>query len=212
MRRRRVPVKMVRQISLDPQPQGTSAVYLVETRSEDEAREIAKLFQDLKLNMEVRQLARGKLMSFVVQTRGADCNVLSDLEKELKNSFGFVVMQRSFDALIYRIVKELAADTGSKLLPIPHCNICGKPEPFPEVVINLSGSDGETLASRNYCSTCTAGTAAKSNKDFVISLLTADETGFSCLSPEQLIRSRTRKQSIRYKIKTGSEEQCAVTN
>jgi hypothetical protein len=202
----------VSQISLDPQPQGTHAVYLVETRTDEETREISTLFEELQSSMQIRQLTRGKLMSFAVQIMGADASLLNELEGVLKGKFGFVVTHRSFDPVIYRVVKELAADTGSKLLPIPHCNICGKPEPFPEVVINLADSDGETLSSRSYCSTCTAGFTARNTKDFVISLLSADQTDFSSLSREQLVRSRTRKQSIKYKIKCNAEGQCVVAN
>lgn len=203
---------MVSQISLDPQPQGANVVYLVDTRNDDESNELARLFDELKASLQIRQLTRGKLMSYAVQVSGVDASLLSELEGVLKGNYGFVVTHRSFDPVIYRVVRELAADTGSKLLPIPHCNICGKPEPFPEVVINLSDSDGETLSSRTYCSTCTAGSTARNTKDFVISLLSADQTDFSSLSREQLVRSRTRKQSIRYKIKCGADGQCAAAH
>jgi hypothetical protein len=212
MHRRNVPIDLVSQISLDPQPQGTNVVYLVDTRNEQEAREISRLFEELKTHLQIRQLTRGKMMSYAVQVQGVDGSMLNELEALLKNKYVFVVMHRSFDPVIYRVVRELASDTGSKLLPIPHCNICGKPEPFPEVVINLADQEGETLSSRTYCSTCTAGSTAKSTKDFVISLLAADQTEFSSLSKEQLVRSRTRKQSIRYKVKLGADGQCAVAH
>jgi hypothetical protein len=200
---------MVKQISADPKPAGMEAVYLVETQTERQARDVHKVFQEFEPHIEVRQLSRGQLVSYAVQLRSDDQSVLDEIDHVLKANFGFVVMQRSFDDLIYRVVTELCNDTGSKLLPIPECHICGRLDPFPDMIVNLASEEGQLMLSRTYCGTCTAGSMARSNKQFVLSLLSADKKDFGELSEAQLVRQRTGKQSIRFKIKA-ADEHCAA--
>lgn len=194
-------IDSVSEILVDPQPKGLRAVYLVETRTASESAEVERLFRELESRLQVRQLCRGKLVSYAVQADESDALVLDEIEEILKQNYAFVVMQRSFDELICRIVKELCKDTGSKLIAIPKCNICGKQEPFPGLVVNLADEDGSVISSRNYCSTCAAGTSASSNKEFVRSLLAADERDFGGLERAELVRHPSRKQPIRFMIK-----------
>lgn len=196
--------RMVSHISVDPQPGGTVAVYLVETGNEEETRSLASLFDDLKPHVDVAQLSRGRLVSYAVQTRDEDPALLDELERALKNTYSFVVMQRSFDSVIYRIVKELCADTGSKLLAIPRCNICGRVEPFPDTVIKLADENGDTLMSRTYCGTCTASLVSRTNKDFVRSLLSADRRDFGEIEQSELVRSRGRSHYLHYKVRSAA--------
>ena len=192
--------RLVSQIAVDPQPEGTVAVYLVETTSDEEIRSLRKLFEELQPHINVAQLSRGRLITYAVRSSSADSSVLDELETTLKNTYPFVVMQRSFDPVIYSVIKELCKDTGSKLLPISRCNICGKVEPFPDTVITLADENGEALTSRTYCGTCTANLAARTNKDFVLSLLSADRRDFGQVEPSALVRSRGRKHYLRYKL------------
>lgn len=197
------PVESISEICVDPQPSGLRAVYLVETRSPEEAREIARLFGELESRIQVRQISKGKLVSYVVQADETDSPMLDEIEGVLKKNFGFVVTQRSFDEVIYRIVRELCSDTSSKLLPMSHCNICGRTEPFPSMVVSLSGEDGQVRICRNYCASCTARTTATSNKEFVRSLLRADQKDFRGIERAELVRRPSRKQPIRFRIKAG---------
>lgn len=194
--------KYVSEISVDPGPGGTVAVYLVETANDEDTRSLRKLFDELKPHINVAQLSRGRLVSYAVQTQ--DPTILDELERVLKSNYAFVVMQRSFDPVIYRVVKELCADTGSKLLSIPHCNICGRPDPFPDTVITLADDNGEQMMSRCYCSTCTASLMDRTNKDFVLSLLSADRHDFGSLDRSKLVRSRARSHYLRYKIRSSA--------
>ncbi|MEN6370814.1 MAG: hypothetical protein ABFD64_02275 [Armatimonadota bacterium] len=190
----------VSQISVDPGPGGLVAVYLVETSDEEQTRSLRKLFEELKPHINVAQLSRGRLMSYAVQA--ADASLLDELENVLKSNYAFVVMQRSFDPVIYCVVKELCADTGSRLLTIPHCNICGRPNPFPDTVITLTDEIGERVMSRSYCGTCTASLVARTNKDFVLSLLSADRRDFGKIERSALVRSRARSNYLRYKVRS----------
>jgi hypothetical protein len=195
--------RMVGQISVDPQPTGTIAVYMVETNGDEDAKTLRKLFDELRPHLCVTQLSRGRLVSYAVQTIDADSAVLDELEDVLRSNFVFVVMQRSFDSIIYRVVRELCAETGSKVLHIPHCNICGKPEPFPDTVITLADDNGDTMMSRCYCGTCTASLVARTNKDYVRSLLSADRRDFGDIEQSDLVRSRGRSSYLRYKVRSG---------
>lgn len=190
----------IREICVDPQPNGLRAVYLVETRSSEEEQEVENIFSALESQLEVRQLTKGKLVSFVVQAHESDAEIIDEIEDVLKKSYVFVVTQRSFDELICRIINELSRQTDSKVLPIPKCNICGKVEPFPSTVVNLSGEDGSVLVSRNYCACCTAEACAPNNKDFIKSLLAADKRNFGKIERAQLVRHRSRKQPLRYLV------------
>jgi hypothetical protein len=207
--RRRLPIKAVSQISLDPQPQGTRAVYLVEARDESEAREVSNLFGDLEPELRIRQLSSGKLVTYVVKASQDQQDALGELELALKRNFGFVILHRSFDSLIYKIVEELCVDTGSRLISVPRCDICGKIEPFPDTVVSLADQVGETIVSGSYCGSCTAASSARSNKEFLLSLLQADTRDFSAIQDVQLVRARSRK-SIKFRIQCRTEHGCVA--
>lgn len=189
------------EICVDPQPAGLRAVYLVETQDAGEARGVAKLFSEFGSRIQVRRLCSGKLVSYAVQMHRSDAPLLDEIEAMLKGHYSFVVTQRSFDEIIYRIVVELCADTGSKLHPVPHCNICGRTEPFPSVLVSLSDESGRVRTCRNYCASCAAGATATSNKEFVRSLLASDKRQFRDIERAELVRRPSRKQPIRYQIR-----------
>lgn len=200
MPRQHESVETIREIRVAPQPSGLRVVYLVETSSADEARDIEKLFSELEIYVQVRQLSSGKLMSYVVQALESDASLLDAIEDVLKKTCGFLVTQRSFDELIYRIVKDLCEETSSKLLPVLRCNICGKIEPFPNTLVSLSDEDGSVMMSRCYCASCTAESSAPSNKEYVRSLLSADKRNFGTLEHAELVRRPLKEQPIRFKI------------
>lgn len=190
----------VSEVSIDPQPSGLRAVFLVETRSEYEADAIKGLFAELSQRVQVRKLCEGKLLSFVLQAEPSDSELIDELEQILRRECGFVVSQRSFDEMIHGIVLELARDTGSRVVEVPRCDICGKVEPFPSTIANLAGEGGELLESRCYCQKCTADAAAPSNKKFLLSLLEADTQDFGMLREAELERQRSSERSVRFKI------------
>ena len=196
-------IDSISEILVNPQPRGMRAVYLVETRTPQEAKEIDKLFGELASQIQVRQLCKGTLVSYAVQADESDIALLDEIENLLKQTYAFVVAQHSFDDLICRIVKELCLDTQSKLIPMPTCNICGKTEPFPALLVNLTDEEGKIVFARNYCSNCAAVASAPSNKEFIRSLLAADERDFSKLEQAELVRHPSRKQPIRFRIKSG---------
>lgn len=193
------------EISVDPQPAGLRAVYLVETSDAREARGLDELFSDLESRVQIRRLCTGKLVSYAVQLHQSDSSLLDEIEAMLKDQFRFVVSQRSFDEVIYRIVSELCADTGSRLLSIPHCNICGRTEPFPSVMISLSDEQGRVRTCRNYCAHCAAQATATSNKEFVRSLLASDKRQFREIERAELVRRPSRKQPMKFEIKARTD-------
>ena len=211
MPRSRIPVRLVSQICVEPQPKGLCAVYLVETQNERETKELSKLFNDFSPALQSIQLSSGKLVSYAVQLQGDDQSLLDEIERFLKKNFGFVILHRSFDQLIYDIVRELCKDSGSNLIPVRKCDICGKPEPFPETVVSFLDKENVNLATRAYCATCTAESAGRSNKEFIMALLEADRGDLPTLSRKDLVRSRSSKKRVAFRIKSDAEQQFAVT-
>ncbi len=210
MPRSRIPVGLVNQICIEPQPKGLRAVYLVETQNESEAAELARLFEDFAPVLQSTQLSTGKLVSYAVQLNGDDQSLFEQIESFLKTNFGFVILHRSFDGIIYDIVKELCKDSGSNLMPIRKCDICGKYEPFPETIVTFLDKDNTHLATHLYCATCTAESAGRNNKEFIKSLLDADRSDLGMLRQMDLIRSRSSKKQIAFRVKADAI-QCAVT-
>lgn len=202
MPKRDTSVESVSEISVAPRPTGLRAVYLVETGSERESKEIAGMFAELQTRLQIRQLSKGKLLSFAVQADESDAVMLDDIEEILKNTCAFTVTQRSFDELICRVVDALCNDTGSKLIQIPKCDICGRLEPFPSTTVSLSDEDGAVVLERNYCERCTADASATSKKEFVKSLLAADKRNFKMFENAELVRRPSAREPIKFKIKS----------
>jgi hypothetical protein len=197
----------ISEVSVDQRPQGLRAVYLVETCDSEEAHAVARVFADLESRIQVRRLCTGKLVSYAVQVHDSDSSVLDEMEVMLKGNYSFVVTQRSFDEIIYRIIAELCSDTSSKLLPVPRCCICGRTEPFPSVIVNLSDERGRVRLCRNYCASCAASATATSNKEFVRTLLTSDRRRIRGIERAQLVRRRSRTQPIRWRVILNSIEE-----
>jgi hypothetical protein len=207
----KIPVTKVNQICVEIRPSGVRAVYLVETQNEHQAAELSKFFNEFESVLQVVPLSTGKLVSYAVQLHAHDQSLLEEIETFLKKNFGFVILHRSFDSMIYDIVKELCKDSGSQLLPIPKCNMCGKSDPFPETVISLMTKEKCEVATRAYCSNCTVGLSRSSNKEFVKALLEADRGELRMLSNMGLVRSRSSNKQIAFRLKWDVEQQFAAT-
>ena len=195
MPRTSIPVGSVSQIYVEPQIAGICGVYMVETRDERESDEFARMFADFAPSVRSIQLSSGKLVSYAVQLQGEDQALLDEIESFLKKNFEFVVLHRSFDPLIYDVLRELCKDSGSTMLPIPKCDICGKRVPFPQMVVRLLDSRDVSLATRTYCSTCTVESARNNKREFVVTLLAADKGGLAEFSRMRLVRSRSKKRT-----------------
>jgi hypothetical protein len=201
---------MINQICVEPRPKGLRAVYLVETQSESEAADLSRFFADFAPVMDSIQLSSGKLVSYAAQLHGQDQSLLEEIESFLKKNFGFVILHRSFDQIIYDIVKDLCRDSGSQLLGLHKCDICNKPEPFPETIVSFLDKNNTNLATHMYCTTCTAEYARRNNKEFIMSLLEADKSDFGILRHMDMVRSRTSKKHIAFRVKADAEHQFAV--
>lgn len=210
MSRQSIPVGLASQIYVEPRPSGPRAVYLVEVQNKQEASELSKLFEDFAPAVESFQLSEGKLVSYAVQLHNHDQSLLEEIETFLKKNFEFVILHRSFDAIIYEIVRELSKDSGSELIPVPKCDICGKHDPFPATMVTFLDDDNTSLTTRRYCASCTAESAGSNNKKFLLALLEADRGGFHTFCNAGLIRSRSSKKRVAFKIRWDTQ-QCAAS-
>jgi len=194
-------VESVSEICLEPQPAGVRAVYLVEAGSRAGSREIEELFRELESRVQVRRLSTGRLMGYAAQARRSDTAILDAIEDVLRESFPYVLVQRAFDEVTLRVVSDLCAKTGSRMLPLPPCGICGKPEPFPAATVTVSAGRGSPAAGRGYCARCTAEASRPTNKEFVRSLLAADRDGLGSLGEAHLERRPSRSGTIRFRLR-----------
>ena len=210
MPRSRVPVRLVSQICVEPQPKGLRAVYLVKTKNEGEAEELSKLFSDFASVLQALQLSRGKLVSYAVQLEGDDQSLFEEIEAFLRKNFDLVVLHRSFDPLIYDIVRKLCKDSDSDLLSMPKCDICGKSDPFPGTLVSFLDKENVKISTRIYCTTCTTESAGRSSKDFILSLLEADRGKFGILRHSEIVRSRSSKKQLAFRIRSDAEHQLAI--
>ena len=210
MPRSRFQPESVDQICIENRPHGLRAVYMVETLNENDSIILAGLFADFESQIESIQLSSGKLVSYAVQIAGEEQSILEEIETFLKKNFGFVILHRSFDQIIYDIVKDLCKDSGSHIAPLHKCDICGKAEPFPETVVTFLDKDNSNLATHIYCTTCTAESAARNNKEFIRSLLEADKSDFAILRRMDIVRNRSMKKHIAFRIKSEEHQQYAI--
>lgn len=210
MARTRFREESVDQICVETRPHGIRAVYLVETANEHDSATLASLFADFAPQLESIQLSTGKLVSYAVQLPAEKQSLLEDIEAFLKKNFEFVILHRSFDQLIYDIVKDLCKDSGSHLAPLHKCDICGKVEPFPETIVTFVDKDSNNLSTHFYCATCTAESSARNSKEFILSLLDADKSGFDLLKRMDMVRSRSAKKHIAFRLKPERERQYAI--
>jgi hypothetical protein len=209
MPRRETPTRFVSHISVEPQQRGLKAVYLVEAESDQDERELGRLFEQFEPMLESVQLCSGKLVAYAVQLHSEEQSMLDELEQMLRANFVFVILHRSFDQLIYDIVRELCKDSGSKLGALPRCDICRRPEPFPEVVVKFADNEGHAISTRGYCATCAAESGGRNNKEFVISLLQADRGKFADVRNVTLVRNRSKKQ-LAFRIDADAEHQFLI--
>jgi len=197
-------VESVGEIRLEPRPAGVRAVYLVETRNRAESREIEELFRELESRVQVRRLSTGMLTGYAVQARQSDAAIVDAIEDVLRESFACVTVQRELDEVTFRVLADLCRRTGSRMLSMERCAICGKPAPFPAATVTVSDGRKSPAASRGYCAHCTAEASRPTNQAFVRSLLSADRDGLSRLGEAQIERRRSRGGIIRFGITTRS--------
>jgi len=193
-------VDSVSEIRLDARQSGVRAVYMIEVRGRGDATEVAKLFRELESHVQVRQLSSGRLVSYAVEAHAADSAILDAIEDVLRDSCAFVIVHRVFDDVAVRVLTELCRETGSRMMAMPRCGICGKPEPFPATSVILSNGPEAPPIDRGYCARCTAVAARPTNGEFVRSLLAADRRGFGHLAEARFERHPSHRSPVRFRV------------
>ncbi len=178
--------KEVSSIMVQPQSTGIRAVYIVEARNRQERKEIRDLFDHIRDVYEVIQLSEGTIMSYAVQVMD-NPSILGEVERVLKASFAFSILERSFNDTIYAVVQDLCADTNSRLCRVPRCGICGQLEPFPTRIHMLDG-EGHSVMEACYCGRCVASQESRSEKQALVDLLTHDRRNFSAIRDAKLVK------------------------
>lgn len=190
----------VNEVAVEYRPAGARVVFLVETTSTEDTVQVDKLFSELAGQYDVTSLCRGKLIGYCIQLSEPADEMLKELEESLRANHPVVVLQNSFDEVAWNLVIGLSKDTGSTVSEVPVCDICGKVEPFPTVTATLLDEVGESIVSRHYCESCSAGNAVTSNKEFLRSLLKSDTMQLTGLENWELTRQSSQKKPMRFRV------------
>jgi hypothetical protein len=170
---------------------GCRAVFLVEAHGAGEQRKVQELFDALAELAEVAQLCEGTIMAYALQLHPERCGcppsaLFSKIESALKEEFTFSLVERSFNDVIFHLVQSLCEDSGGLMQPVPRCGICNEPEPFPTRV-TMRDANGRGLIEACYCVRCTSQQADPSDREFLVSLLSADRRGFHGIREADLV-------------------------
>ncbi|MGQ9524868.1 MAG: hypothetical protein ACUVTZ_08520 [Armatimonadota bacterium] len=176
--RRQEPVSSV---TIKKETEGDSFIFIAETRNSVEVAELKDLFSDLKRVCKVRPVATGPVTAYALKPFSDTPEHLSaftetlDILQAVAPRYAAVYIQ-PLDTTSYRVVEDLALDTGSELVPLKHCDLCGRPEAFPTT---LSARRGDRrLAAGAYCSRCVAALEHQSDRDLAEALIQADKRNF----------------------------------
>ncbi|MCA1595827.1 MAG: hypothetical protein LC772_05330, partial [Chloroflexi bacterium] len=154
----------------------------------------------------VRVLADGVTSAFAVQSRNDEA-LLQDLERHLKEAYKFSVVYAGFNAVIHRIVEDLAVETGSRLHPVPVCRGCGDVEPFP-VRLTLRGPGGKRRASAVFCDRCLSRAEAEGGDAYLGRLVDSSTTHL--VRPAPVVRKRVLFRAGLSRRKLGARKDKAV--
>jgi len=192
--RRQEPISSV---TIEKESEGDSFIFVAETRNSVEVAELQDLFADLKRVCRVRLVARGPVTAYALKPFGDTPEHLSafaetiDILQAIAPRYTAVYIQ-ALDVTSYRVVEDLALDTNSELVPLKHCDLCGRPEPFPTT---LSAQNGDQhWAAGAYCSRCVAALDHQTDRDLVEALIHADTRNFGA-ARIQLDRAPARRGS-----------------
>ncbi|MGC8832960.1 MAG: hypothetical protein ACP5R4_02815 [Armatimonadota bacterium] len=178
----------VASITIEKEPEGDSLIFIAETRNAVEVSELRELCSDLEHGCKVRMVAVGPVTAFAIKPFSEEPGHLADFYEvtavleAIAPRYKAAYLQ-PLDATSYRIVEDLALETGSELMPLNHCDLCGRPEAFPTTL--AAGEKNRRLAAGAYCSRCIAELNRQNDYQLVSALLNADKRNFgNCVHVE----------------------------
>ena len=173
---------------------GQCRVFIVQTRNRAEVNHVHRLFADLERCCSVRALASGVTTSYAIQATG-QYDAVHTLDDVLKEHFKFSVVYDGFNPVIYRIVEDLAMDTGSQLHPVPSCVKCNRLEPFP-VRVTLVGPAGKAKGGAMLCEGCLAEVNEEREAEGICGLLRPVTGELRATPATSIIRKRSLARYI----------------
>lgn len=157
-------------------PHGFCAVFLAEARNRKEMRQIRELFDMVGQLTEVVPISHGTVMAYAVKA-DSDATLFGKIEWLLKTQFSFSLVERNFTATTLHLVRSLCEESGTQIVELPECGICGANDPFPAratVELDLS----EEPLHLTYCCRCAAGAPQEDVASFVRDLVARDRRKF----------------------------------
>jgi hypothetical protein len=155
-----------------PAHPGSRAVFLVETCTKKEIRQVKELFDTVGQLAEVVPISHGDVMSYAVQTPG-DPSLFGKIEWLLKTQFTFSIVERSFSDVTLRLVNGFCEVSETEMEELPACGVCCSADPFPtRATVELS-SDEEPLH-LSFCARCASEHAGETAEATIRNLARAD--------------------------------------
>lgn len=163
-------------VRLYPAPPGSRAVFLVETRTKKEIRQVRELFDMVGQLAQVVPISHGTVMSYAVQVHG-DPSLFGKIEWLLKTQFTFSIVERNFSDVTFRLVHSLCEDANTRVEELPSCGICSAIDPFP-VRATLETRGTEEPQHVSYCARCAARHAEEDPATSIRTLVRKDSRKF----------------------------------
>jgi len=159
-----------------PAHPGSRAVFLVETRSRKEVRQVRELFDYVGRLAEVVPISHGAVMAYAVHHVG-DPSLFAKIEWLLTTSFSFSIVERNFSDVTLRLVHDLCDNAKTHAEELPACGICSAVDPFPSrATVDLAGEEEPEHLS--YCTRCAARYADEEPEVAIRALVREDRRGF----------------------------------
>jgi putative lipoic acid-binding regulatory protein len=168
------------------------AIYCVEAVNSAQRKQIDELFREIQTVAEVRKLSTGRIVSYAVQTKANCCEILDEIAEVLRSINEHSLCLQPVDNVAMDIVSDLCRASGSTLLSVPTCGICGEKELFPGATITIC-SRGKACIVRYYCPRCTALECKPKVSDFVRALLDADRRNIRLQAEVKPLKRKSRR-------------------
>ncbi|MDH7600608.1 MAG: hypothetical protein QHI38_00495 [Armatimonadota bacterium] len=177
---------------LEDQLSGARAIYAIEAHASQQRKQLDEFFAEIGSVAQTYKLSTGRLVSYAVQVNSAWTEILDEIAAAIRSHYDSTFYLNPADEVALEVISDLCRVTGSKMMPLPCCGICGKKELFPAATIVISGKGPHSIV-RRYCSSCAADKCKQKTRDFVRALLDADRRNLKCLLEARLVRRKSRR-------------------
>lgn len=131
---------------------GQRALLIVETGSRAATHGLLSYFAGAPC--QVRPIAVGPVVACAAWVPEGIPSPLDAMAEHLRSRYPLSICEPGFTPSMYRVALQLARDAEGEVRPLPACDSCGAPEPFPTT---LRLAEGEHHREIHFCHACLKG-------------------------------------------------------